>query len=120
MFDPVEVNELLKGKVRGKLPKDPDAPVLVDWSGKFAEAYAFVKGAATVVVFDPRGHRVAYRTVYDMDEAVLASLVSAVQQHGLEALPFITLANGSLQIALGVSCWYLGEACVGTQHLCGS
>ena len=52
--------------------------------------------------------------------AISLLVVSAVQQHGLEALPFITLANGSLQIALGVSCWYLGEACVGTQHLCGS
>jgi len=45
----------LKGKIRGKFSKDPAEWALMDWKGKFAEAYDTTEDTVNLLVFDPDG-----------------------------------------------------------------
>lgn len=42
----------LKGYVRGKFPKEPDNWVLMDWKGRFPEAYQFKEDHCNILIFD--------------------------------------------------------------------
>lgn len=45
----------LKGMVKGKLPKDPDNRLLLDWGGEFAKAYKFEDKVCNIIIFDKDG-----------------------------------------------------------------
>jgi len=46
----------LKGMIKGKLPKDPENKLLLDWSGHFAKAYKFEDNVSNIVMFDKDGN----------------------------------------------------------------
>jgi hypothetical protein len=45
----------LKGKIRGRFSEDPAEWALLDWKGRFAEAYARTENTVNVFVFSPEG-----------------------------------------------------------------
>ena len=49
------VPPFMREMVRGKLPKEKEKWVLLDWKGEFAEAYQFEKGVSNIFVFDRHG-----------------------------------------------------------------
>ncbi len=49
------IPHFMREMVRGKLPKEKENWVLLDWEGEFAEAYQFEKGASNIFVFDRHG-----------------------------------------------------------------
>jgi hypothetical protein len=48
----------LKGFIKGKFPKDEKTWILMDWKGRFTEAYSFAPGESNILVFDREGKRV--------------------------------------------------------------
>ena len=45
----------LKGKIRGRFSDDPQEWALMDWDGKFVEAYDITEDTVNVLVFDAGG-----------------------------------------------------------------
>jgi hypothetical protein len=45
----------LKGRIRGRFSEDPAQWALLDWDGKFAEAYDRTEDTVNVLVFGPEG-----------------------------------------------------------------
>ena len=49
------VPRLFRGYVRGKFPKNGHRPVLLDWAGKFADAYQYQSGCTNILLFNKKG-----------------------------------------------------------------
>jgi hypothetical protein len=72
----------LKGLVRGKLPKDPKDWMLLDWKGRFADAYACEDDTCNVLIFDAQSrlrHRLEVGAVTSAELDSIRSLVVALR-----------------------------------------
>ena len=69
----------LKGKVKGRFPKSPNAWVLMDWGGEFNKAYACTEDRFNVLVFDSSSRLVARWAVSEEDPEILAAIVATLR-----------------------------------------
>lgn len=65
--------------VRGMFVDDPARPILMDWSGEFADAYDFEKGRANVLVFAPDGSLARHAAAQEVDGVLAADIAAAVR-----------------------------------------
>jgi hypothetical protein len=68
----------LKGFVRGFFPDDKDEWVLMDWEGKFDEAYTFEKDKSNILIFNFEGRLVYQNTGTEVDHSKLYDIISAI------------------------------------------
>jgi hypothetical protein len=72
----------IKGLVRGKLPKNPKDWMLLDWKGRFADAYACTDDTCNVLIFDAQSqlkHRLEVGAVTTAQLDSIRSLVVALR-----------------------------------------
>ncbi len=70
----------IKGMIRGKFSEEPDAWVLMDWDGVFAESYHPTEKHCNILVFGADGahlHQVASNT---LQQDVLDGMLAAVER----------------------------------------
>ena len=79
----------LKGYIKGKLPKDPDNRLLLDWSGQFAKAYKFMKNVCNIAIFDQGG------------KLVLITYGSEMENHKLHAIGEMLIKIGKSETGSG-------------------
>ena len=70
----------LKGLVRGKLPKEPDKWMLVDWKGKFAKAYHCVKDSCNILLFDDDASLAREFVVAELNEAAMSPVLAGLNE----------------------------------------
>lgn len=68
----------LKGFVRGKFPKEEAGPILMDWKGRFPQAYDFMPGESNLLVFDAEGGLQVRHHGKEPDDAGLARVLDAI------------------------------------------
>ena len=69
----------VKGKIKSALRRDHAQPVLMDWGGKFAEAYACTPDHCNLLIFDRSGQLVANYAVTTADSSVITDVVATVR-----------------------------------------
>lgn len=69
----------IKGRIRGKFPKEPASWAFLDWGGDFRERYEPEEDHVTVYVFDRQGCLVATEMGQEIDAAAIARLTRAAQ-----------------------------------------
>lgn len=69
----------LKGMIKGKLPREEDRWMLLDWKGRFDKAYAFDDDVCTVLIFSPQGKLVYRDSVTELSMDTLAELLAATR-----------------------------------------
>ena len=70
---------LIKGMVKGKMPRDSTYRILLDWKGELAKAYRFDKASATVLLFGPEGAEVHRSGVQDLEPGPMGPILRAVR-----------------------------------------
>jgi len=70
----------LKGRIRGRFPQEAGRWVLMDWKGRFAEAYALEEEAVSLLLFDAGGTLVTRLSAGPVNEASLAHLAALVDE----------------------------------------
>ncbi len=65
----------VKGRIRNSFAQDPDKWALLDWQGKFAEAYAPAKNRVTILVFGADGILLTRHTGTVVDPVAVEELV---------------------------------------------
>jgi hypothetical protein len=68
----------VKGKIKGKMPKEPENWFLLDWKGRFDKAYGFEKHAANILVFDRNGQKVLQTHAQEVEDAKLSEILDQV------------------------------------------
>ncbi len=69
-----------RGYVRGMMPEEPAAWVLMDWKGRLAKRFEFVRGEANVLVFAPDGQLAIQAAGTEPPADVVAELVRVLRQ----------------------------------------
>jgi len=64
----------LKGLVRGKMPKEPNNWLLMDWGSKFHKAYECEKDVCNILYFDADSRFLKRATVTELDDAGLQQI----------------------------------------------
>lgn len=70
----------LKGYVRGKFPKEDAGWMLMDWKGRFADAYQFEQECSNILIFDQQSRLIYQASVTAMDEEHLAEIVTLLHR----------------------------------------
>jgi hypothetical protein len=70
----------LKGFVRGKFPKEDVSPILMDWKGRFPQAFDFMPGECNILVFDERGELLLRHHGKEPDPQGLEKVLSALEE----------------------------------------
>lgn len=70
----------MKGFVRGKIPKDPQTPILTDWDGTLARHYRFNPETSNIFVFNREGRLLDRWAVLQLDPAVVAEVVAVLTE----------------------------------------
>lgn len=70
----------LKGRIRGRFPEENGRWVLMDWKGRFAEAYALEEEAVSLLLFDAGGALVTRLSAGAVNEASLEHLAALVEE----------------------------------------
>jgi hypothetical protein len=68
----------MKKRVRGRFPEQDERWVLMDWKGKFAQAYDLDEEAVSMLLFDSGGALITRTTVREVNEAQLQHIVALV------------------------------------------
>ena len=72
------VPSVLRGMVRGLMPREPELTVLLDWQGELARRHDFAAGRCNVLVAD-RGGAVAIESEEEsLEDARVAALADAI------------------------------------------
>jgi hypothetical protein len=70
----------IKGSVKRKFPREKAAWVLLDWKGRFAQAYSFQADSLNLALFDQTGTLVYQVGVQELDPVELEVLMSRIAQ----------------------------------------
>lgn len=70
----------LKGRIRGRFPEEPERWVLMDWEGRFAEAYDLDEEAVSLLLFASDGALVTRMSTREVNEALVAHLQALVDE----------------------------------------
>lgn len=77
----------LKGMIKGKLPKEPNKWMLLDWKGKFYKAYECAEDTCNVLLFDARGELRHRLEVGPLEPASMDSIRGLISRSLLEVPP---------------------------------
>ena len=77
----------MKGFVKGKFPKDEESWVLLDWKGRFAQAYDFESDRCNLALFDADGALVHQAAEEDPRPAELDELLGAIDALAIDPTP---------------------------------
>ncbi|MEZ4747113.1 MAG: hypothetical protein R3C41_13655 [Calditrichia bacterium] len=70
----------LKGLVKGFFPKENRKMwILLDWKGRFAEAYHFVKGKSNILIFNRRQQMMRHFAVTEMNPEQLPEILATLR-----------------------------------------
>lgn len=69
----------IKGVVRGKMPKEPENWLLLDWKGRFDKAYGFTEKAANILIFDRNGQKIFQADAQEVEEAALSTILGKLK-----------------------------------------
>lgn len=69
----------IKGLVKGKMPKEPENWLLLDWKGRFNKAYQFTEKAANILIFDRNGQKVYQTDAQEVEAEALSTILSRLR-----------------------------------------
>jgi len=70
----------VKGLIKRKLPRDQETRILLDWKGKMARAYGFMKKACNILIFDRCGKLVFRSFVRDLEPERMTGVLVNVRR----------------------------------------
>jgi hypothetical protein len=70
----------LKGRIRGRFPEEPQRWVLMDWGGRFAEAYELDEESVSLLLFASDGALVTRMSAREVNDALVAHLSGVVEE----------------------------------------